>query len=233
MQYVKGILIDIDRLLKRDQVALRDHAKSNIEVEISCISIGFKSSSAHLSKKPLVFEFHNLSKVKSSKWMYLDSKLKKHCLFSKPLHLSEYTYDKLQALQNGSTEFSISSISESSSVKVLRKSSSSGINIMGVSKVSTQVNVHMYFDGGKMKLPPFALSFVTTPTCFLCLHLQLLMKLSATHISIFGHASIDDQEDSGWMTNGCTRTDDCFNQKSNIILKKDMVSSPNGVAIVG
>ena len=90
-----------------------------VDLQFPCTSVGFKFSSVHVIKKPLVFEFYNFSEVKNSKWMHLDSKLKEHCLLSKQLHLSECTYDNIQALQNGSRRFSITSISGSSSVKVL------------------------------------------------------------------------------------------------------------------
>jgi len=90
-----------------------------VDLQFPCTSIGFKFSGLHVNKKPLVFEFYNFSGVKNSKWTVLDSKLKRHCLLSKKLLLSECTYDNIQALQNGSSELSITSVSGSSSAKVL------------------------------------------------------------------------------------------------------------------
>lgn len=89
------------------------------DLQLPVTSIGFKFSSLHVIKKPLVFVLYNFSRVKNSQWVYLDSKLKRHCQLSKQLHLSECTYDNIQALQNGYSEFPRTSISESSSFKVL------------------------------------------------------------------------------------------------------------------
>ncbi|KAG4933960.1 Histone-lysine N-methyltransferase TRX1 [Glycine soja] len=201
-----------------------------VDLQFPCTSIGFKFSSVHVIKKPLVFEFYNFSEVKNSKWMCLDSKLKRHCLLSKQLHLSECTYDNIQALQNGSCRFSITSVSGSSSVKVRQKRSRPGINIMGISKVSAQADTHQYSDAGKWKLPPFALSFSAAPTFFLHLHLMLLMEQSTNRISFCDQTPIFDQEDPGLVTNGCTNTSGCSHRNSEIILRKDMETLSNGVA---
>ncbi|KAK7384788.1 hypothetical protein VNO78_30490 [Psophocarpus tetragonolobus] len=200
------------------------------DLQFPCTSIGFKFYSAHVIKKPLVFEFYNFSGVKNSKWMSLDSKLKRHCLLSKQLHLSECTYDNIQALQNGSSALSIASIHGSSLVKVMRKRSRPRINIMGVSKVSTQADAHWYSDAAERTLPPFALSFAAAPTFFLSLHLKLLMNQSATGISLCDHTPIFDQEDPGLVTDGCCCTEDCSNTNSEIILSTDVETLPNGVA---
>nr|KYP57196.1 Histone-lysine N-methyltransferase ATX2 [Cajanus cajan] len=74
-----------------------------IDLQLPVTSIRFRFSSVYGIKNPLVFAFYNFSRVKNSKWMYLDSKLKSHCLLSKQLHLSECTYDNIQALQNQSS----------------------------------------------------------------------------------------------------------------------------------
>ncbi|KAG4382649.1 hypothetical protein AAZX31_14G117800 [Glycine max] len=200
-----------------------------VDLQFPCTSIGFKFSSVHVIKMPLVFEFYNFSEVKNSKWMYLDSKLKGHCLLSKQLQLSECTYDNIQALQNGSRRFSITSISGPSSVKVTQKSRP-GINIIGVSKGSTQADTLPYSDAGERKLPPFGLSFAAAPTFFLCLHLKLLMEQSATCIRFCDQTPIFDQEDPGLMTNGCTSTDDCSNRNSEVILRRGMETLSNSAA---
>ncbi|KHN32895.1 hypothetical protein glysoja_047006 [Glycine soja] len=201
-----------------------------VDFQFPCTSIEFKFSGVHVIKKPLVFEFYNFSEVKNSKWMCLDSKLKRHCLLSKQLHLSECTYDNIQALQR-SSRFSVTSVSESSSVKVRRKRSWPGNNIMGISKVSTQADTHQYSDAGKWKLPPFALSFAAAPTFFLHLHLKLLMEQSTNRISFCDQTPIFDQEDPGLVTNGCTSTNDFSNRNSEIILRKDMMETlSNGAA---
>lgn len=96
-----------------------DQGKYN-DLQFPVTSIRFRFSSVHVRKKPIVFAYYNFSRVKNSKWTHLDLKLKRHCLLSKQLHLSECTYDNIQALQNGSSECPLTSTSgEPSLAKVL------------------------------------------------------------------------------------------------------------------
>ncbi|CAL5206378.1 unnamed protein product [Lathyrus oleraceus] len=199
----------------------------DLHLQLPFTSIGFKFSSLHAIKQPLVFALYNFFRLKSSHWVYLDSKLKRHCLLSKQLHLSECTYDNIQALQHGSSEFTAASISRPSSVKVMRKRSRPGINIMGVSKVSSQVNTHQSSDSGERKLPPFALSFAAAPTFFLCLHLKLLMEQSTAHVGFCNQAPTDGQGDSGLVTDDYSNIDDCSNRSSEIILQKNTTTLSN------
>ncbi|KAF7830216.1 Histone-lysine N-methyltransferase TRX1 [Senna tora] len=197
-----------------------------VDLQLPVTSIRFKFSCLHDIKKQLVFVFYNFSRVKNSKWMYLDSMLKSYCLLSKKLHISECTYDNIRALQNGSNEFSITSSSgEPSPCKVLQKKTRPGINIMGVSKESTQVGTSLFSDAGKRKLPPFALSFAAAPTFFLSLHLKLLMERSVAHISFCNHMPVDDKEKSGLMIDGCSSLDNCCNQNSEINMKENVILS--------
>lgn len=90
-----------------------------VDLQLPATSIRFKLTCfQHLSKQ-LVFAFYNYSEIKNSKWMYLDYKLKRHCLLTKQLPLLECTYDNIQALQNGMKHSSDSSFcGQLSSVKV-------------------------------------------------------------------------------------------------------------------
>ncbi|XP_061346192.1 uncharacterized protein LOC133291873 isoform X2 [Gastrolobium bilobum] len=204
-----------------------------IDLQLPVTSIRFRFASVHVIKKPLVFAFYNFSRVKNSKWMYLDSKLKRHCLLSKQLCLSECTYENVQALQNGSSECPITSISGKPSVKVMWKRTKPGINIMGVSREFTQVDTHQSSDAVKRKIPPFSLSFAAAPTFFLSLHLKLLMEKSVAHISFCDHALVDDQEDSGLMTDDCYSIDDCSNRIAEINMKKDIITFPKDAVCDG
>ncbi|KAF7830221.1 Histone-lysine N-methyltransferase TRX1 [Senna tora] len=202
-----------------------------VDLQLPVTSIRFKFSCLHDIKKQLVFAFYNFSKVKNSKWMYLDSKLKSYCLLSKQLHISECTYDNIRALQNGSNEFSITSSSgEPSPCKVMQKKTRHGINIMGVPKESTQVGTSLFSDAGKRKLPPFALSFAAAPTFFLSLHLKLLMERSVAHISFCNHMPVDDMENSGMIIDGCTSLDNYCNSNLEINMKENMILSKDASA---
>ncbi|KAI4337383.1 hypothetical protein L6164_015807 [Bauhinia variegata] len=205
-----------------------------VDLQLPITSIRFKLSCVTDVKKQLVFAFYNFSRVKNSKWMYLDSKLKRYCWFSKRLHLSECTYDNIQALQNGSLEFPVKSVSgDPSSFKVMWKRTRPGINIMGVSKESTQVDTSQSSDAGKRKLPPFALSFSAAPTFFLSLHLKLLMERSVSHISFCDPAPVDDLENTGLMADGYSSTDDYSQKNSEITLNKTMMTSSRDIACDG
>ncbi|CAL0323194.1 unnamed protein product [Lupinus luteus] len=197
----------------------------SVDLQWPLTSIGFKLSSVQLIKKPLVFAFYSFSKVKNSKWISLDSKLKKHCLLSKQLPLAECTYDNIQALQNGSCRFPTTSISDPTSIKLLneqvrQKTSRQGIYIIGGSKVSTQLE-HQSMDAIERKLRPFSLSFAAAPALFLSLHLDLLMKHSAARINFCDHAPVDVQEEFGLVEDDCP----------SINLQNDMMTLSKGAAV--
>ncbi|RDX99767.1 Histone-lysine N-methyltransferase TRX1, partial [Mucuna pruriens] len=195
-----------------------------IDLQLPVTSIRFRFSSVYGIKNPLVFAFYNFSRVKNSKWIYLDSKLKRHCLLSKQLHLSECTYDNIQALQNQSSEYPITSIRGNPLLKVMQKRTRPGINMMGVSGELSQADISQSSDAVKRKIPPFSLSFAAAPTFFLSLHLKLLMEKSVAHLSFCEHALLDDQEDSGLMTDECSSIDDCSNRSAEFNVKKNMMT---------
>lgn len=91
---------------------------SVVDSQLPVTSIRFKLTCSQHLRKQLVFAFYSYSQVKNSKWMYLDSKLKEHCLLTKQLPLSECTYDNIQMLQNGTNHSSVSSLYRQPSIKV-------------------------------------------------------------------------------------------------------------------
>ncbi|KAJ7958704.1 Enhancer of polycomb-like [Quillaja saponaria] len=200
----------------------------HVDLHLPVTSIRFKISCHQDFRKQLVFAFYNFSKLKNSKWMYLDHKLKRYCLLRKQLPLSECTYDNIQALQNGSDELPVMSIAdESSSPKVMQKRYRQRSNIMGVSRESSY-SISQYTNPDKMyrKLPPFAISFAAAPTFFLSLHLKFLMERSVSHISFHDHVAVDDLENSGCLiTDDSSSLDDCSNRDSEVIVKSNFMAS--------
>ncbi|KAF2304518.1 hypothetical protein GH714_032883 [Hevea brasiliensis] len=85
------------------------------DLQLPVTSIKFKFSCIQDFRKQLVFAFYNFAEVKISKWMDLDSRLKRHCLLTKQLPLSECTYDNIKALQNGTSQLLSSSVCNDSS----------------------------------------------------------------------------------------------------------------------
>lgn len=79
-------------------------------MQIPVTSIRFKLSSIEDVTKQHAFAFFSFSKVKSSKWLFLDCKLRPHCLLTKHLPVSECTYDNIKALEGGCNQMHKSSI---------------------------------------------------------------------------------------------------------------------------
>ncbi|KAM5566264.1 hypothetical protein ABKV19_019963 [Rosa sericea] len=162
------------------------------DFQLPATSIRFKFSCVQHLGKQLVFAFYNFCQVKNSTWMYLDNKLRRHCLLAKKLPLSECTYDNIQALQNGINQSPFMSLCRQPSVKGTRKRSRQGINFMGSSREVSFVNIShsaTHSDELHRKLPPLALSFTAAPTFFINLHLKLLMEHSVANICFQDHDS--------------------------------------------
>ena len=85
------------------------------DLQLPVTSIRFKFSCSQDFRKQIVFAFYNFHEVKHSKWMFLDSRLQRHCLLDRQLPLSECTYDNIKALQNGTNQLLSSPASSNSS----------------------------------------------------------------------------------------------------------------------
>ncbi|KAH6783748.1 hypothetical protein C2S52_008707 [Perilla frutescens var. hirtella] len=73
----------------------------NDGMKLPVTSIRFQLSSSQDPRKQHVFAFYSFSKLKSSKWPYLDSEILQHCLLIKQLPISECTYDNIKELECG------------------------------------------------------------------------------------------------------------------------------------
>ncbi|ESR63816.1 hypothetical protein CICLE_v100072352mg, partial [Citrus x clementina] len=78
--------------------------------QLPVTSIRFKFSCFQNLSKQFVFAFYNFAEVKNSTWMYMDSKLKRHCLLTRQLPLSECTNDNIKVLQNGGNLLSTAAV---------------------------------------------------------------------------------------------------------------------------
>lgn len=74
----------------------------NGDMKLPVTSIRFQLSSSQDPRKQHIFAFYSFSKLKSSKWLYLDSKILQHCFLFKQLPISECTYDNIKELECGS-----------------------------------------------------------------------------------------------------------------------------------
>ncbi|KAL0407776.1 UNVERIFIED_CONTAM: hypothetical protein Sradi_1712000 [Sesamum radiatum] len=74
----------------------------NLDMQSPVTSIRFRLSCFHDLRKHHAFEFHCFSRLRRSRWVYLDSKLLEHCLLIKQLPASECTYDNIKDLEYGS-----------------------------------------------------------------------------------------------------------------------------------
>ncbi|KAA8525337.1 hypothetical protein F0562_007244 [Nyssa sinensis] len=182
-----------------------------VDLQLPVTSIRFKLSCIQDLRKQHVFAFCSYSKVKYSKWLYLDHKLRQHCLLTRQLPLSECTYGNIKALEGGSDQLDTNSVSgEPSSFEGSRKKYMQGIIPTGVLKECCSANMSQSSSNSDVKhgnIPPFALSFTAAPTFFLSLHLKLLMEHNVACISLQDHHSMYLLENS---VHTCRRiADDC------------------------
>ncbi|XP_010254200.1 PREDICTED: uncharacterized protein LOC104595249 isoform X2 [Nelumbo nucifera] len=158
-----------------------------VDLQLPATSIRFKLSGFQDLGRHFVFVVYNFLEVEVSKWLYLDSKLKKYCLISKQLPLPECTYDNIKVLQNGSAWLRVPSICEGPiSHEGVRKRSRHAILQMGISKELARIDLSCSdsnSNGKHWRLPSFVLSFAAAPTFFLSLHLKLLMENNVASMS--------------------------------------------------
>ncbi|XVE63575.1 hypothetical protein DITRI_Ditri07aG0031100 [Diplodiscus trichospermus] len=206
------------------------------DMQLPVTSIRFKFSCSQDFRKQIVFAFYNFHEVKHSRWMLLDSKLKRHCLLNRQLPLSECTYDNIKTLQNGTNQLlSSPSCRDSSSLKGLRRRRyRQGISFMGVSRESGLLKVGQFSSNSEKKhinLPLFALSFGAAPTFFLSLHLKLLMEHRIARIDFQDRDSIEQPESSGNLLlddNVCRK--DCVNKSLESRVEENLKASSKTAA---
>ncbi|XP_022732136.1 uncharacterized protein LOC111286444 [Durio zibethinus] len=205
------------------------------DLQLPVTSIRFKFSCSQDFRKQIVFAFYNFHEVKHSKWMSLDSKLKRHCLLNGQLPMSECTYDNIKALRDR-TNLLLSSPSckDSSSLEGLRRRYRPCINLMGVSRESSFLKVGQFSSNSEKRhrdVPLFALSFGAAPTFFFGLHLKLLMEHSIACISFQDHDSIEQPGSSGnLLVDDCSSREDHVKKSSKSIVEKNMKASLKDVA---
>ncbi|XVF88216.1 hypothetical protein PTKIN_Ptkin19aG0032000 [Pterospermum kingtungense] len=199
------------------------------DLELPVTSVRFKFSCSQDFRKHFVFDFYNFHEVKHSKWMFLDSKLRRHCLLNRQLPLSECTYDNIKTLQNGTNQLlSYPACGDSSLLEGLRrKRYRRGLSLMGLSRESSFLKVGHSFSGYEKKhrnLPLFALSFGAAPTFFLSLHLKLLMEHGVARFGFQDHSSIE-QPGSNLLVDDSSRREDCVNKCSESSVEKNLKAS--------
>ncbi|XWS73048.1 hypothetical protein CRYUN_Cryun02cG0092200 [Craigia yunnanensis] len=200
------------------------------DLQLPVTSIRFKFSCSQDFRKQIIFAFCNFHEVKHSKWMFLDSKLKRHCLLNRQLPLSECTYENIKALQNGTYQLlSSPACKDSSSLEGLRRRRyRQGISLRGVSRESSFLKVGQFSSNSEKhrNLPLFALSFGAAPTFFLSLHLKQLMEYSVAHISFQDRNSIEQPESSGNLLVGDSSSrEDCVNKSFESSVEKNLKAS--------
>ncbi|XP_022982051.1 uncharacterized protein LOC111481016 [Cucurbita maxima] len=184
------------------------------DFQVPMTSIRFELSCLPDIGKQLVFAFYNFSETKNSKWLHLDCRLKKYCLLTKQLPLTECTYDNIKRFQNCTSQFHTSPFcGECSSVKGTQKISSLGINHEGD---ASENNGHSNLCSNETnkKFPAFALSFTAAPSFMLSLHLKLLMKQCVAHLSSLHQDSGKRAENFGRLTVDNVCMNDCANSLS-------------------
>nr|GMD46058.1 Histone-lysine N-methyltransferase [Ipomoea batatas] len=160
------------------------------DTQLPVTSVRFKFSRVQDLKKQKVFVFYSFSKLESSKWLYLDSKLRYHSLLAKRLSLSECTYENIKSLECPSHQFSAHNHQQSPSSENLQRKSVLCSLATGISKDSRHVRMSLPASSSDSKLGqvlPFALSFAAAPALFVSLHLHLLMERNFACLSLQNH----------------------------------------------
>lgn len=160
-------------------------------LQLPVTSVRFRLSSIQDSRKRQSFAFSCFSKLKNSKWLYLDSKLQKRSLLARQLPLSECTYENIKSLDCRSEQLQCNAHADPSSFK---KKFVPGCLPKGTSTECCSARLTNSTFSSAMKLgriPPFALSFAAAPTFFICLHLRLLMERNFACVSLQDYDSIN------------------------------------------
>ncbi|KAJ4958596.1 hypothetical protein NE237_025707 [Protea cynaroides] len=174
-----------------------EHGKL-VDLHLPVTSIRFKLSGFRDIGKRFIFMVYNFLEVKNSKWLYLDCKLKKHCLVTKQLPLAKCTYDNIKVLQHSYGRLVPLVPEEPITHEGLSRKCRQGLMHMGVSKESVHINTNISssnFNDWHWRLPPFVLSFSSAPSFFLSLHLKLLMDNNVASMSFQNHNSMSLLED--------------------------------------
>ncbi|CAH2075742.1 unnamed protein product [Thlaspi arvense] len=194
-----------------------DEQRSYIDVQMPVTSI----------RRQHTFAFYGFSKVKYSKWLYLDGKLQRQCLLTKQLPLSECTYDNIKALGGGSNQSSTSMSCTKPALESLQEKSMQDIVPKGAiafqEPSSVVMNQCSTSDARLGKLLPFSLSFAAAPTFFHSLHLKILMENCISSISLQDNGSmyaLDHSEAGGHaISHGCSLSQECSKGLSDVTLE--------------
>ncbi|CAH9107352.1 unnamed protein product [Cuscuta epithymum] len=154
------------------------------DTQLPVTSVCFKFSRVQDLKKQRSFVFYRFSKLETSKWLYLDSKLQYRSLMAKCLSLSECTYDNIKSLECPSSPFSTHNRPEN----LQNKCVPCGL-AMGISKESYLVRMCHPTSTSNSKLGhiQFSLSFAAVPALFFSLHLHLLMEQNFADVGLQNH----------------------------------------------
>ncbi|PIN14210.1 Histone-lysine N-methyltransferase [Handroanthus impetiginosus] len=155
----------------------QSHEQWTDDMKLPVTSIRFQLSSVQDQRKQHVFAFYSFSRLKRSKWLYLESKVLQHCHLIKQLPVSECTYDNIKELECRSFQ----QCKHRSSNEGFKKNNVPCILPRGVLSEARKTRTSQTafsFTAKPGKVPQFALSFSAAPTFFLTLHLQLLMEHS-------------------------------------------------------
>ncbi|KAF4357158.1 hypothetical protein G4B88_029622 [Cannabis sativa] len=195
------------------------------ELLLPVTSIKFKLTCCQCLKKQLVFAFHNFSELENSKWMYLDWKLKRHCLLNEHLPLSNCTQNNIQMLESRANHSSLLQVQQRATLTMgSQERSRQGINFMTLSRESAFVDIMPNSDEMYEKLPTF----------FLSLHHKLLTEHSLAHLSPWENDVVEHLENSSsMMMDDRSSMEECLNKGSAFTLEDNTETLSTVVASGG
>ncbi|GAA0138314.1 zinc finger transcription factor [Lithospermum erythrorhizon] len=166
-----------------------------VESQLPVTSVRIILSFVINPRKKQLFAFYNFSKLKTSKWLHLESQLNHRSLFAQELPLSECRYDNIKAFEGGNyqcdapgtgfEQLDLQKITKQCMVPICRSRESCSSELgRAAFKLAVMPG----------QLPPFAVSYAAAPTFFHNLHLKMLMRRGFACISLGDNDSSEDTE---------------------------------------
>ncbi|KAL3655670.1 hypothetical protein CASFOL_000066 [Castilleja foliolosa] len=199
-----------------------DHCRG--EVKLPVTSIRFQLYSVNDQRKQRAFAFYSFSRLKKSRWVYLESKILQQCRLIKQLSVSECTYGNIHELECGILQpCNTRAGSELSPNEDFRKKFEQGILPMGVSEDAKTLMSQLAFSPSEKpgNGPQLTLSFLATSNIFLDLHLQSLMKQGSAGAALQNQDQLlspESSENGGEPVIVCSRSTEHENRQSEMVV---------------
>ncbi|KAJ6816721.1 uncharacterized protein M6B38_415465 [Iris pallida] len=192
LMWVVGLLCSIITVLYR-----RNKQCKAAELRIPFTSIGCKLSGLHDQGAKLLFVLYSYLQLEILKWQYLEDRLKQQCLTMWELSVVDCTHSNIKNLLRKADQMLGASVYMNAvSIEGFPERLHSNImhQIISDKPISLNMDPSSCFIDESTIIPAQSLSFATSPSFFMSLHLKLLIEDSAASFSIQKPASSSSQD---------------------------------------